>query len=81
LRAGETVTPNSIILVMSNPDVQQRAIDAELQLKGAEADLANLQATLQSQILNSRQRRPASSPTTTARSWTSKRTGNSPRTV
>ena len=52
LRAGETVTPNSIILVMSNPDVQQRAIDAELQLKGAEADLANLQATLQSQILN-----------------------------
>jgi len=52
LRAGETVTPNSIILVMSNPDVQQRAIDADLQLKGAEADLANLQATLQSQILN-----------------------------
>lgn len=52
LRAGETVTPNSIILVMSNPDVQQRAIDAELQLKGAEADLANLRATLQSQILN-----------------------------
>src|SRR3989441_4100400 len=52
LRAGETVTPSSIILVMSNPDVQQRAIDAELQLKGAEADLANLQATLQSQILN-----------------------------
>ena len=52
LRAGETVTPSSIILVMSNPDVQQRAIDAELQLKGAEADLANLRATLQSQILN-----------------------------
>ncbi len=46
LRAGETVTPNSIILVMSNPDVQQRAIDADLQLKGAEADLANLQATI-----------------------------------
>jgi len=51
-RAGDTVTANSIILVMSNPDVQQRATDAELQLKGAEADLANLGATLQSQILN-----------------------------
>jgi len=52
LRAGDTVTPNSIILVMSNPDVLQRATDAELQLKGAEADLANLRASLQSQILN-----------------------------
>jgi HlyD family secretion protein len=51
-RAGDTVTANSIILVMSNPDVQQRATDAQLQLKGAEADLANLRATLQTQILN-----------------------------
>src|SRR5437867_10787623 len=51
-RAGDTVKADSIILVMSNPDVRQRAIDAELQLKGAEADLANLGATLQNQILN-----------------------------
>ena len=51
-RAGDTVTANSVILVMSNPDVRQRALDAELQLRGAEADLANLRATLQNQILN-----------------------------
>ena len=51
-RAGDTVNASSVILVMSNPDVRQRAIDAELQLKGAEADLANLRAVLQSQIIN-----------------------------
>jgi len=51
-RAGDTVKPDTIILVMSNPDVGQRTTDAELQLKGAEADLANLRATLQNEILN-----------------------------
>jgi HlyD family secretion protein len=50
--AGDTVAAASIILVMSNPDVQQRTTDAELQLKGAEADLANLRATLQKEILD-----------------------------
>ena len=51
-RAGDTVAANNIILVLSNPDVRQRATDAELQLKGSEADLANLRATLQNEILN-----------------------------
>ncbi len=50
--AGDKVSATSIILVMSNPDVLQRATDAELQLKGAEADLANLRATLQKEILD-----------------------------
>src|SRR6266850_1852562 len=35
VRAGDKVTAASIILVMSNPDVQQRTTDAELQLKGS----------------------------------------------
>jgi HlyD family secretion protein len=52
VRAGDEVRPDSVILVMSNPDVRQRATDAELQLKGAEADLKNLQATLQNDLLN-----------------------------
>jgi HlyD family secretion protein len=52
VRAGDVVQPNTIILIMSNPDVRQRATDAELQLKGAEADLANLRATLQNELLN-----------------------------
>ena len=52
VRAGDKVAAASIILVMSNPDVQQRTTDAELQLKGSEADLANLRATLQKEILD-----------------------------
>jgi HlyD family secretion protein len=52
VRAGDHVRPDSIILVMSNPDVRQRAMDAELQVKAAEANLANLRATLNAQILN-----------------------------
>jgi len=51
-RAGDNVSANSIILMLSSPDVRQRATDAELALKGAEADLANLRATLQTDILN-----------------------------
>jgi HlyD family secretion protein len=50
--AGDTVAANTVILIMSNPDVRQRATDAELALKGAEADLANLRASLQTDILN-----------------------------
>jgi HlyD family secretion protein len=51
-RPGDVVKPDTIILVMSNPDVRQRSTDAELQLKGAEADLANLEATLENDLLN-----------------------------
>jgi len=51
-RPPDKVDANTIILVMSNPDVDQRKADAELQLKGAEADLANLRATLQKEILD-----------------------------
>src|SRR5436190_16894749 len=52
VRAGDTVKADTIILVMSNPDVKQRADDAELQLKGAKADLATLRATLKTEIIN-----------------------------
>jgi len=52
VRAGDTVRPDTILLVMSNPDVRQRATDAELQLKGAEADLASLRAVLTNEMLN-----------------------------
>jgi HlyD family secretion protein len=51
VRAGDTVAPETVLLVMSNPDVLQRATDAELQVKGAEADLASLNATLQNELL------------------------------
>src|SRR5262245_22211819 len=51
VRAGDVVKPDSILLVMSNPDVRQRATDSELQLKGAESDLASLRATIRNEIL------------------------------
>jgi HlyD family secretion protein len=54
VRPGDTVTALTVILVLSNPDVAQRATEAVLQVRGAEADLANLRATLQTQILNQR---------------------------
>src|SRR5215470_15676603 len=52
VRPGDTVKADTILLIMSNPDVRQRETDAELALKGAEADLANLRATVQNEILN-----------------------------
>jgi HlyD family secretion protein len=51
LRPGATVTPDSVILVLANPDVQQAAIAADSQLQAAEAEFANLKVTLQSGVL------------------------------
>ena len=45
-QAGDTAMADTVILVLSNPDVVQRATDSELQLKGAEADLARVQKWL-----------------------------------
>src|ERR1017187_6983210 len=42
LLPGATVEPDSIILVLSNPDVAQAAVDAESQLQAGEAEFANL---------------------------------------
>src|SRR5208283_2558306 len=41
LLPGATVEADSVILVLSNPDVTQAAIDAESQLKAEEAKLTN----------------------------------------
>ncbi|HVS51724.1 MAG TPA: HlyD family efflux transporter periplasmic adaptor subunit [Opitutaceae bacterium] len=51
LRPGAIVTPDSIILVLANPDVEQAAANADSQLKAAEAELLNLKSTLDSQVL------------------------------
>lgn len=48
---GTKVTPDSVILILSNPQLEQEAQDAELQLKAAEADLASLKAKLESDLL------------------------------
>lgn len=51
LRPGAMVTPDSIILELSNPDVTQAAETAVSSLQAAEAQLANLKVQLQSQLL------------------------------
>ena len=52
LRPGAIVKPDSIIMEMSDPTLQQTALDAEYQLKGAEADLANLKVQVDSDLMN-----------------------------
>ncbi|HUK54568.1 MAG TPA: HlyD family efflux transporter periplasmic adaptor subunit [Candidatus Binatia bacterium] len=54
LRPGAVVKPDSIILKLSNPDLEQSMEDATLQRKGAEADLNNTRARLESDLLNQR---------------------------
>jgi HlyD family secretion protein len=52
LRPGAIVKPDSIILELSNPELERDTLDAEYQLKGAEADYANLKVQAQSDLLN-----------------------------
>ncbi len=48
---GIVVNPDSVLLVMSNPELQQTLVDAEWKLKAAEAELNNLRVKLQSDRL------------------------------
>ena len=50
-RPGAQVEVASVLLEMSNPDVQLQALDAERQVKLAEADLASLRVSLETQRL------------------------------
>jgi len=51
---GATVTRDTVIVELTNPEVEQAARDAELQLRAAVADLAQRGAQLQSEQLNQR---------------------------
>jgi HlyD family secretion protein len=51
LRPGAQVGPNSVILELSNPTLEQEAINARLALQSAEAALENLRVQLQSEFL------------------------------
>ena len=48
---GAAVKPDTILLDLSNPQLQQEAMDAEWKLKAAEADYKNLEMQLASQVL------------------------------
>jgi HlyD family secretion protein len=51
LRPGANVTPDSVILLLANPDVEQAATTADSTLKAAEADLVGTRVQLQSAVL------------------------------
>jgi HlyD family secretion protein len=52
LRPGAIVKPDSIIMELSDPTLQREALDAEFQLKGAEAEYANLRVQVDSELMN-----------------------------
>jgi HlyD family secretion protein len=54
LRPGAIVKPDSIIVELSDPQLQRDALDAEYQLRGAEADYDNLKVQVRSDLLNQR---------------------------
>lgn len=54
LRPGALVKPDTLILELADPTVQQSLSDAEQQLRGSEADYASLEAKLQTERLNQR---------------------------
>jgi HlyD family secretion protein len=51
LRPGVTVKADSIVLVLSNPQLEQQHENAVLQVKAAEAQLVNMRAQLQNEFL------------------------------
>ena len=51
LLPGAIVQPDSIIMVLSNPDVTQAALDTESALRAGEADYANVKVTVQRDLL------------------------------
>lgn len=54
LEPGARVKPDSVILVLSNPQLQQEELDAQAQLKAAQADYENLKVQVNSDLLNQR---------------------------
>ena len=52
LEPGQEVTPESVILELTNPDVQLEALEAQRQLAAVEAGLISLETQLETQRLN-----------------------------
>jgi HlyD family secretion protein len=52
LHPGASVKPDSIILELSDLQLQRDALDAEYQLRGVQADYANLKVQVNSELMN-----------------------------
>lgn len=51
VQAGVEVDPSTVIVELSNPQMEQQATDAEFQVKAAEADAENLRVRLESDTM------------------------------
>ncbi|MDX2178700.1 MAG: efflux RND transporter periplasmic adaptor subunit [Bryobacteraceae bacterium] len=56
LRPGVTVNPDTVLLVLSNPELELQMVDYEWQVKAAEATLADLRVRLKQQKLEQQAR-------------------------
>ncbi len=54
LRSGSQVSPDSIVVELSNPELEQTVVEARLQLESAQAQLTNRRAELDSALLTQR---------------------------
>jgi HlyD family secretion protein len=54
LLPGVNVKKDTVFLVLSNPQLEQATVDADYQLKGAEAEYNNLKAQLENQVMDQR---------------------------
>ena len=54
LKAGVEVDPSTVIAELSNPQLEQSAVDTEFQVKAAEADQENLKVRLESETMTQR---------------------------
>jgi HlyD family secretion protein len=52
IRPGHLVTPDTVILEMSNPELQRDVLDAEYALKAAQANYASLKVQVDSDLMN-----------------------------
>jgi RND family efflux transporter MFP subunit len=49
---GAKVTPDTILMDLADPELQQKVLDAQLAVKAAQADYKSLEATLQSTLMD-----------------------------
>jgi HlyD family secretion protein len=52
VKPGNNVGPDTVVMIMSNPELETQLVTAEYLMKGAEADYANLKVTLQKSLLD-----------------------------
>ena len=52
MQPGTNVQPETVLLEMSNPELERDALDAEWQLKAGQADLANTKVRLRRELLD-----------------------------